>query len=73
MDTHHVHDEELGFHTGTDEAKEWLGKGLSREGLQKYLREAQEKGSLNFKDHAGNRFKLVHNKEDGSFSVQTRH
>lgn len=73
MDTHHIHGEKMGFHTGTEDAKTWLGKGLSRDGVQDYLDKAKKEGSLNFKDPEGNKFKLVHNEEDGTFSVHSRH
>ena len=73
MDTHHIHDEEIGFHSGTSEAAKWLRGGLSRDGVKDYLDKAKTEGSLNFKDPDGNKFKLVHNKEDGTFSVHTRH
>lgn len=71
MNTHHIHDEEIGFRSGTSDALSWMKKGLSKDGVRELLKKAEKGGNVNFSDADGNKFKLKHDEENG-FSVHRR-
>lgn len=70
MDTHHIHDEKIGFHSGAENTRYWLEHGLTREGFGRLTEEAKSKGKVKFTNAEGRKFDLEFNKEENKFSVR---
>ncbi len=65
-----IHDIEVHFHSGAEEARKWLERGLTREGFKRLSEEAKGSGKVRFNDEEGKKFVLEYDKEKDSFSVK---
>ena len=73
MDTHNIHDEKVGFHSNTEEARSFLEHGVHGEAFRDYLKTAQAEGKAHFTVPGGQKFTIEHEVgEDGKSNFSVR-
>jgi len=72
MDKHTIHNQEIGVHSRAKDAVSWLKDGLTRHGLERLQKRAEQEGEVHFTDGDGNKFRMKHDEEKG-FHVDKRH
>jgi hypothetical protein len=75
MDTHHIHGIEVGFHSSTENARNFLGHEENRHVAEEYLKQAEKHGEAHFYTD-GNKYTIKHETgENGKsiFSVDKNH
>lgn len=77
MDKHDIHGiKNVGFHSGTDEAIDFLRNGLHRETAETYFNLAKRIDKTFFTDSKGNKFVVKHKLDkngESLFSVGKKH